>query len=108
MNTEASHRFERGSDYEIAGIANYIASAMIAKIAGGEVLAGMIDVKTPRTAPAPIQFRPNRYKVLTGLTSELEGAADTLRALGLEVSLDGLFRSVWINSWRYDLAIEED
>ena len=110
MNTEASHRFERGSDYEIAGIANDIAAAMIAKIAGGEVLAGMIDVKTPRTAPAPIQFRPDRYRVLTGLTTGLEGAADTLRALGMEVSLDeGADRLSAISpSWRYDLAIEED
>ena len=110
MSTEASHRFERGTDFEMAALANDVASQMIAELAGGKVLSGIIDVKAQRSASAPIQFRPERYNVLTGLTTTVGEAGAILRSLGLEVkSDDGTDRlEVLSPSWRYDLSIEED
>ncbi len=44
LSTEASYRFERGTDPQIVPAASDRASALIAEIAGGEVFAGLIDV----------------------------------------------------------------
>jgi phenylalanyl-tRNA synthetase beta chain len=110
MNTEASYRFERGTDYEMVVRANDRAAALIAELAGGEVLDGVIDVKVPLTAPQPIEFRTSRYKALTGLPVRLERAARILTSLGLQVDIDTSGRSLRAvsPSWRYDLAREED
>jgi phenylalanyl-tRNA synthetase beta chain len=45
MHTDASHRFERGTDPEICVEAASRAAALIVEIAGGTVLAGAIDVR---------------------------------------------------------------
>ena len=44
MHTEASHRFERGADVDMVPLALDRAAALIVEVAGGSVLAGMIDV----------------------------------------------------------------
>ena len=44
MHTEASHRFERGADIEMAPVALDRTAALIQEIAGGKILPGMIDV----------------------------------------------------------------
>ncbi|HZN11475.1 MAG TPA: phenylalanine--tRNA ligase subunit beta, partial [Blastocatellia bacterium] len=110
MSTEASYRFERGADCEAAARACDRAAAMIAEIAGGEVLAGIVDVYPGRLARGPILFRRARYRDLTGLEVELGEAARILGALGFaveaEVGAEAL-RAV-APSWRVDVGIEED
>ncbi len=110
MNTEASYRFERGTDYEMAVRANDRAAALIAELAGGEVLEGVIDVRVPPPVPEPIEFRVSRYKALTGLPVRLDQAAFILTSLGLQVEIDtrGKTLRAISPSWRYDLANEED
>ncbi len=88
MNTEASYRFERGTDYEMVVRANDRAAALIAELAGGEVLEGVIDVRVPPPVPQPIEFRTSRYKALTGLPVRLDQAALILTSLGLQVEID--------------------
>ena len=44
LHTEASHRFERGADIEMAPVALDRAAVLIAQLAGGEILRGVIDV----------------------------------------------------------------
>ena len=44
MTTEASYRFERGADIEMAAFACDRAAAMIQELAGGEIYRGVIDV----------------------------------------------------------------
>ena len=52
MHTEASHRFERGADIQMAPLALDRTAALIQEIAGGEILEGMIDVyPRPRRPP---------------------------------------------------------
>ncbi len=53
LGTEASYRFERGTDPEIVPFASDRAAAMIAEIAGGEVLRGIIDVYPGRLTRDP-------------------------------------------------------
>jgi len=110
LSTEASYRFERGTDPEIVPVASDRAAAMIAEIAGGEVLAGLIDVYPQKSQRGWIKFRRARYTLLTGLQIELGEAERILRNLGFtveaEVENDSL--QALAPSWRIDVSIEED
>jgi phenylalanyl-tRNA synthetase beta chain len=111
MNTEASYRFERGTDIEGAIVASDRAAQLIAELAGGEVLEGVIDVRAPKAQISPIILRLDRYTALTGLEIGLEGAKKILEGLGLDVVVDekrGRTVEAVPPSWRLDLAIEED
>ena len=44
LRTEASYRFERGADPEMAEMASRRAAELIQQLAGGEILAGVVDV----------------------------------------------------------------
>src|SRR5579862_4263257 len=50
LRTEASYRFERGADPEMAELASRRAAELIQQMAGGEVLAGVVDAY-PRPEP---------------------------------------------------------
>jgi phenylalanyl-tRNA synthetase beta chain len=50
LRTEASYRFERGTDPEMAELASRRAAELIQQVAGGEVLAGVVD-NYPRREP---------------------------------------------------------
>src|SRR6202044_3064290 len=48
LRSEASYRFERGADPEMAELASRRAAELIQQVAGGELLAGVVDVYPPR------------------------------------------------------------
>ena len=51
LRTEASYRFERGADPEMAELASRRCAALIQQLAGGEILAGVVDVYPGRAQP---------------------------------------------------------
>ncbi|MFN7945482.1 MAG: phenylalanine--tRNA ligase subunit beta [Blastocatellia bacterium] len=110
LATEASYRFERGTDPEIVPLASARAAALIAQLAGGEVLGGLIDVYPLKPAPRKVVMRRAKYEALTGLQIELSEAERILRALGMEPETDVQAEAVRATapSWRIDIAIEED
>jgi phenylalanyl-tRNA synthetase beta chain len=110
LSTEASYRYERGTDPEIVPVASARAAAMIAEIAGGQVLSGLVDVYPQKIQPAQINMRRARYEHITGLKVELSEAERILRSLGFGVEADtekDLIRAV-APTWRIDTTIEED
>jgi phenylalanyl-tRNA synthetase beta chain len=110
LSTEASYRFERGTDLEIVATASDRAAALIAEIAGGEVLGGLVDAYPTKAARDWVWFRRSRYAVVTGLEIELGEAERILRNLGFRVEADvenDRLRAM-APSWRVDVAIEED
>jgi phenylalanyl-tRNA synthetase beta chain len=54
LRTEASTRFERGSDPEIAELASRRCAELIQQLAGGEILAGVVDIYPAPPKPANI------------------------------------------------------
>jgi phenylalanyl-tRNA synthetase beta chain len=56
LRTEASMRFERGADMEMADLASRRCAELIQKLAGGEALAGAVDVYPGRTPPPAIEL----------------------------------------------------
>src|SRR5215475_905239 len=110
LSTEASYRFERGTDPEIVAKASDRAAALIAEIAGGEVLSGLVDVYPTKAARDRIRFRRARYTALTGLQIELSEAERILSSLGftVEADVDNEQLRALAPSWRVDVSIEED
>jgi phenylalanyl-tRNA synthetase beta chain len=118
LHTDASHRFERGADFNAAPVANALVAQLILK-AGGKLEGELIDVLDPdvaaRTANRPpICLSVKQVQRHLGTTIDPEGiTADIvsrfLTSLGCELLLQGLdLYSVKLPSWRLDLEREID
>jgi phenylalanyl-tRNA synthetase beta chain len=102
MHTDASHRFERGTDPEGCLEASGRAARLIAEVAGGTVLAGAFDVRAEGFPPV----RSGRLDLarLNAFAGAEIAAADVERWLtGLGFTLTPAGPGVWdaaVPSWR--------
>ena len=118
IHTDASHRFERGADFNAAPIGNALVTKIILE-AGGRADGPMIDIVIPeaeqRTAKRPsIQLAVSEVKRLLGKTEDGQGiSAETteqlLTALGCTLApVEKEGYRVTLPSWRLDLEREID
>lgn len=108
LRSEASSRFERGTDPNNVDFAARYACALMQQWAGGRVAGGAIDVYPQAVASVAVALRPERANALLGTDLSTEEMADIFRRLDLECdSSDGRIRVI-VPSRRADLAIEED
>lgn len=111
LHTEASHRFERGVDYEGTMRAQERCVALICELAGGTATVDAIDVY-PKPLSAPVaSLRPERVKQLTGLDVAPEESKRILSSLGfVEKSADETQAPMTFvaPTWRVDVEREED
>jgi phenylalanyl-tRNA synthetase beta chain len=118
LHTDASHRFERGADFNAAPIANALVSELILQ-SGGSIEGELIDLVDPevaqRTADRPsIELSVAQVKRHLGTTIDSEGITGEivsrfLSSLGCGLLLHGLdVYSVKLPSWRLDLERQID
>ena len=117
VRTEASYRFERGADPEMAEVASRRAAELILQVAGGELLAGSVDVYPARQAPQEIALaRPTLLRVM-GADVPGSDIEQILTALGFEPlradagGASGSPDAAWNcrrPSWRQDVTREID
>src|SRR5580700_6018263 len=122
LRTEASTRFERGADPEMAELASRRCAALIRELAGGEALAGVVDVYPARREPFALELsRKEMLRVMGADVPDREIEA-ILRALGfapqrIDQHIDRTRGSVdaplarWQceqPSWRQDVSREVD
>jgi phenylalanyl-tRNA synthetase beta chain len=90
LRTEASYRFERGADPEMAELASRRTSELIQQVGGGEILAGVVDVY-PRPEPArKIKFTRKELLRVMGADVPDRDIEGILGALGFHpVRVDG-------------------
>ena len=90
LRTEASYRFERGADPEMAELASRRTAELIQQVAGGEILSGVIDVY-PRPEPLrKIKFTRKELLRVMGADIPDRDIEDILSALGFRpVRVDG-------------------
>jgi phenylalanyl-tRNA synthetase beta chain len=118
LHTDASHRFERGADFNAAPVANALVSRLILE-SGGQVEGELVDVVAPSAAAktaerAPIALSVRQVQRHLGTTIAAEGitkeiVAQYLAALGCELTATGddTFAAK-LPSWRLDLEREID
>ncbi|HEY1648890.1 MAG TPA: phenylalanine--tRNA ligase subunit beta [Terracidiphilus sp.] len=122
LHTDASHRFERGADFNAAPVASALVSAIL--LANGGSLEGdLVDVRVAameeKTAlREPVTLQLSEVRRLLGATVDPEGITaaaveGVLTALGCELSpgVGQTFKESWqfkLPSWRLDLEREID
>jgi len=124
LHTDASHRFERGADFNAAPIASALVSRILLAN-GGSVEGGLADVRVPawemRTANRkPVALALSEVHRILGKTEDKEGITSeivrgVLAALGCglkaELAESGESGGAWqveLPSWRLDLEREID
>jgi len=82
LHTEASTRFGRGADPEMAELASRRAAELILQLAGGELLSGVVDVYPGKRAPKKI--RVTRAEILRVMGADVpdKEVEASLSALG--------------------------
>ncbi len=110
LHTESSHRFERGADIDMIPTALDRAASLIAKLSGGQVLAGSIDCYPRKLDNVSIEFSVNKAKALLDIPLERDEMKVLLESIGLGVlagqDLDTL--QVKVPSFRPDIEREVD
>ncbi|TFH02263.1 MAG: phenylalanine--tRNA ligase subunit beta [Calditrichales bacterium] len=104
LSSEASQRFERGVDPNGIPFACDRAAFLLAEIAGGQVLKGMVDECPGEFIPLRIPTRTDRVNHLLGTNLEEKQVAHVLK--GLEVELKNGIATV--PTFRPDLTREVD
>lgn len=109
LNTEASYRFERGTDPDGVIRAQERCIALICEIAGGAATEDAFDVYPNPVKRREVILRPPRVEAITSLRVETEEVQRVLAALGFEQrAQDGAALRFTVPSWRHDVSIEED
>jgi len=119
LHTDASHRFERGADFNAAPVANHLVTRMVVEQSGGEVVGPLVDVVVPeiaaRTAErAAISLKVSEVRRHLGTTADGLGVGEDVVAQYLSALGCGLTRTaageyaVKLPSWRLDLEREID
>jgi len=118
LHTEASTRFGRGADPEMAELASRRAAELILQLAGGELLSGVVDVYPGKRAPKKI--RVTRAEILRVMGADVpdKEVEASLSALGFApVRIDqnrgaeGSLLAAWEctqPSWRAEVEREID
>lgn len=118
LHTDASHRFERGADFNAAPVASAIVCSIL--LANGGIIEGdLVDVRVPAieaktTLRKPVALALSEVRRILGSTISEEGiTAETvenvLSALGCRLASDGSESwQVTLPSWRLDVEREID
>ncbi|WP_421547406.1 phenylalanine--tRNA ligase subunit beta [Pseudomonas sp. QD4] len=110
LHTDASHRYERGVDWQLAREAMERATGLLLEITGGEA-GPIIETVSEQHLPsvAPITLRAERVTQMLGLEIDASEVERLLTGLGLKVSADGAGQwRVEVPSHRFDISLEVD
>jgi phenylalanyl-tRNA synthetase beta chain len=86
LPSEASLRFGRGVDPELASLACARAAQLLARLGGGTVARGEVDVYPGRKAAPRIAVRWDRLRAVTGVDLGADEARGALERLGFAVT----------------------
>ncbi len=108
MHTDASHRFERGTDPEATLEGLDRAARLIVGDGGGSIAKGVIDVRPGKRAARSLTLRITHLHAFLGIAIPPARCEEILRDLGFSPSArDGTLR-VAVPSWRVDIESEVD
>jgi phenylalanyl-tRNA synthetase beta chain len=111
IHTDASHRFERGADFESTVLSCNLVAAMILESGGGELVGDVVDIVSRKLDQAPIVLRLAEVRRVLGGNLQTSEIFRILNKLGFTLIPEGQedeqFR-VQIPSWRLDVEREID
>ena len=105
LRSEASYRFERGADPEIAELASRRCAELIQQIAGGEILEGVVDVYPGRAPEKKIEISRSELLRVMGADVPASEIEEILAGLGFRPARgDGGVWQCIQPSWRADVS----
>ncbi len=115
LHTDASHRFERGADFESTVVSCDLVAKMILESGGGELVGDVVDVVSRPMDQAPVVLRLSEARRILGGNLDSGEIFRLLKRLGFTLIPEGQgniqeeaqFR-VHIPSWRLDVEREID
>ena len=108
LSSEASYRFERGADVEMARYACDRAASLIQAVAGGTVYRGVIDVYPRQRKPVAVNLRRHRIEAFLGAAVPDATVEQIFSRLGFKVKTTHEGWNVEIPTHRIDITREED
>src|SRR5580704_5599077 len=111
IHTDASHRFERGADFESTVLSCDLVAEMILASGGGELIGDVVDVVSKKMDQAPVVLRVSEVHRILGGTLDAGQIFRLLKRLGFELIPEGQAEAqfrVQIPSWRLDVEREID
>ncbi|MDF0731689.1 phenylalanine--tRNA ligase subunit beta [Pseudomonas entomophila] len=110
LHTDASHRYERGVDSQLAREAMERATALLLEIVGGEagpIVEAVSEAHLPKVAP--VTLRAERISQMLGMDMDPAQVEQLLNALGLATTASGAGQwTVEVPSHRFDISLEVD
>ncbi len=106
MRTEASGKFEKGLDPNLAAEAIDRACQLIEELGAGEVVGGIVDVYPQKKAEKRIKFEPDKINKLLGINISAEEMLGYLEKI--ELVYDKASNELVIPSFRQDLECGAD
>jgi len=85
LSTDASYRFERGTDPNGTIFAAERAAQLISQLAGGEVLKGVLDVYPEQIERKELRLRFERVEKILGYSIEKDVISDIMVKLGMRI-----------------------
>ncbi|MEN5029150.1 phenylalanine--tRNA ligase subunit beta [Pseudomonas sp. Ps21-P2] len=110
LHTDASHRYERGVDWQLAREAMERATGLLLEITGGEA-GPVIETVSDQHLPSvePIILRAERIEQMLGMKMDAAEIERLLTALGLTVAPHAIEQwRVEVPSHRFDITLEVD
>ena len=109
LSTDASYRFERGTDPNITKYAAERCAQLVAELADGKVASGIIDAYPKVINPKEVELRFSRTTKILGYEVEPEKIKNILSRLGLAIKvLDEDKLLVSVPTFRPDIEREID
>ncbi|MGA8491695.1 MAG: phenylalanine--tRNA ligase subunit beta [Terriglobales bacterium] len=111
LHTDASHRFERGADYDSTIFSCNRVAELILQSGGGELAGEVNDVVARRLDQAPVALHLSEVRRILGEKLEAAEILRILRRLGFELIPEpgeDIEFTVQVPSWRMDVEREID
>lgn len=108
LRTEASSRFEKGVDPNIAALAANRACQLIEELGAGKVLQGAVDIYPKKKEAIVRKIRPSRVNDLLGTNISNKRMVEILNSLELKTEDKGDYLEVTVPTYRVDLNQEAD
>ncbi|WP_252235461.1 phenylalanine--tRNA ligase subunit beta [Clostridium sp. CH2] len=108
LRSEASGRFEKDIDPNLAKLAIDRACALICELGAGEVIEGTIDIYNKKKEPGKVIVDSNWVNKFLGTNLSKEEMKKCLDSVDLFTEIDGDNLNVTAPTFRIDIAIKED
>jgi phenylalanyl-tRNA synthetase beta chain len=111
LHTDASHRFERGADFESTILSCDLVAQMILESGGGAIQGDVVDVVSKRMDQAPVLLHVSEVRRILGGNLNAGQIFRLLKRLGFSIIPEGQDDAqfwVHIPSWRLDVEREID